>query len=69
MKVKLAKYISPGGVPNPLVNHPSAPRTSQRKTKCIKATSNDITIRFGETSAIGEATVMARTVLVGHMRG
>lgn len=32
-------------------------------------TSKDITIRFGETSAIGEFAIMARMVLVGHVRG
>jgi len=34
----------------------------------MKATSKDITIRFGETSAIREAAYMASTVLVGHVR-
>ena len=69
VNIKPVKNISPEGVQNPFVDHPSAPRTKKRKTKCIKATAKDITIRFGETSAIGEAAVMARTVLVGHVRG
>lgn len=69
VKIKPVKNISPEGAPNPFVDHPLPPRTKKRKTKCIKATAKDITIRFGDTSAIGEAAVMVRTVLVGHVRG
>lgn len=68
-KVRSTKQSPPEGVPNPLVDHPSAPCTCKKKTKCVKATSKDITIRFGETSAIGEFAIMALTVLVGHVRG
>jgi len=69
VKGKPTKYISPKGVPNPLVDHPSAPHTKKRKTKCIKATTKDITIIFGGTLAIGEVVVMACMVLVGHVCG
>jgi len=69
VRVKSAKLTPPQGIPNPLVDHPFAPRSGKRKTKWVKATTKDITIKFGETSSIGEAAIMASTVLVGHVRG
>lgn len=69
VNVKPLKPIQPEGVTNPFVNYPSAPRTKKRKSRCIRATAKDITISFGESSDIGEAAVMARTILVGHVQG
>jgi len=57
------------GVTNPLVDNPTTPRTSKKKSKCIKVTSKDISIRLGEASAISDLAIMASTVLVGHIRG
>lgn len=69
VNVKPSKPIPPEGVTNPFIDHPSARRTKKRKTRCIKATTKDITISFGDPSTFGEAVSMARTVLVGHVRG
>jgi len=55
--------------PDPLADHPSAPSSGKKRTNYVKATSRDISIQFGETSAIGEAAKMANTILVGHVRG
>jgi len=67
IKVKSAKITSLEGSPDLLADHTSAPRTGNRKTRCVKMTSKDITIHFGKTSAIGEAAYMASMVLVGHI--
>jgi len=69
VKVKPVKPIPQEGVPNPLFEHLSAPRTCKKKSKCIKATTRDTTIRFGEASILGDFAIMASTVLVGHVRG
>lgn len=71
VKVKSAAHLPQEGsiTPNPLSNHPSKPRTGKQKTKCVKGTSKDITICFGESTTIGEVAYMASTVLVGHVRG
>jgi len=69
IRVRPSKSIHLEGSPDPLVDHPSTPRTGKKRTKCVKATSNDISIRFGDTSAIEEANIMASTILVGHIHG
>lgn len=69
VRVRPAKPIHVEGSPDPLMDHPSAPRTGNKRTKCVKATSKDISIHFGDTSAIGEAAIMASTILVRHVRG
>lgn len=57
------------GVSNPLVDHPSVPCTKKRKSKCIRATTKDITIAFGDPTDFAETMAMARMVLVRHVRG
>jgi len=69
IKFKSAKSIPLEGSPDPLTEHPFAPRSGKKKSKCVKTTSKDITIGFGETSAIGEEAFMASTILVGHVHG
>lgn len=55
VKVKSAAHLPQEGsiTPDPLSDHPSAPRIGKRKSKCVKATSKDITICFGESTTIG----------------
>lgn len=69
VKVRASKPSPLEGIPNPLVDHPSAPRTCKRKSKCVKATSREITIRLDEASTLDNIMDMANTVLVGHVRG
>ena len=67
LKIKFAKTIPLEGSPDPLADHPSDPRSGKIKSKCMKTTSMDIMNWFGETSAIGEAVIMANTILVRHV--
>lgn len=69
VKVKSATQTTQEGSPDPLSDHPSAPPTGKQKAKCVRATSKDITISFGESSAIGVVALMASTVLVEHVCG
>lgn len=69
VRVRSVKSIPLDGSLDPLTDHPYAPHTGKKRTKCMKATSKDISIRFGETSAIGEAAIMAIIILVGHVHG
>lgn len=69
INVKPSKPSPLIGVTNPLVDHLSAPRTKKRKSKCIRVTTKDITIAFGDSTDFGETMAMARTVLFGHVRG
>lgn len=69
VKVRASKPSPQEGISNPLVDHPSAPRTSKKKTKCIKATSKEITIKFDESATLCDLMDMAKTVLVGHVQG
>lgn len=57
------------GITNPLVDHPSAPHTGKKKTKCVRSTARDIAIKFDESRPLGEFMDIAKTMLVGHVRG
>jgi len=69
VRVRPEKPIHLEGSPDPLVDHQSTPLSGKKRTKCVKATSKDISICFGDTSAIEEAAIMVSTILVGHVRG
>lgn len=71
VKVKSMTHLPQDWIvsPDPLLDHPFALGTGKRKTKCVKATTKDITIRFGKGTTIREVVYMESTVLVGHVRG
>lgn len=54
---------------DPLMEQPSALRTGKRKVKCVKKSSKDLTITFGEDIPMGEVVDKANRVLVGHVQG
>lgn len=45
------------------------PRLGKRKIKCVKATSKDLTLKFGEGLTMGEVVDTAGKVLVDTVRG
>lgn len=42
-------------------------RIGKQKVKCVKASSKELTISFGEDILMGEVANKARMVLVGHV--
>lgn len=54
---------------DPLLDHPTTPRIGKRKTRCIKTSDKDYTIKFGEGLTVGEVADKAGKVLVGRVRG
>lgn len=71
IRVKSAAQIHQEGYnsTDPLQDNPSAPWTRKRKVKCVKASTKDFTIFFGEDISMGEVAKKASSALVGHVRG
>lgn len=67
VKVDTSRENPPDSLPDPLIHHPSAPRSGKKRTKCVKSTSKDIAIWFSEATTIAETEVMANTILVGRV--
>lgn len=52
-----------------LQTHPTTPRTGKKKTKCIKASGKDYTIKFGAGLSMGDIANNTSKVLVSRVRG
>lgn len=71
IKVKSVTQLQQEGIASsdPLLDHPSTPHTRKPKTKCVKVTTKDLTICFGEGIAMGEDAAKFGSILVGHVCG
>lgn len=52
-----------------LHSHPTVPHTSKKKSKCIRVSVKDYTIKFEEGLAMGDIANNANKVLVGRVCG
>jgi len=52
---------------SPRAENPTALRS--KKSKCVRETAKDISVQIGDPSDFEESLVLARTTLVGHVRG
>lgn len=69
LNVQPPKPSPPVRASNPLIDHPKVLCTKKRKTKCIRTTTKDITVAFGDPIDFEDSMALARSVLVGHVRG